>query len=187
LRSRALRPAAAPAAVFGAALLAAALALVLGSCAKPKPAGEGASGSAPVDTLPPAALTERAQRDSARVAQLALAYFDRLARKRPDDALALFFPESLRVATPQGGIEVEGRSAGAAAQIAAEESSAARVRRIVLLRKSETELLENTYRETWWLRYVPDRADSAVLERRLHVIQQLGNDTRWLGRVKPGP
>jgi hypothetical protein len=184
LRPRSPFPAAA---LATGALLAAALPLGLSSCAKPKPASEGpAAAAGPADSLPSAALTERAQRDSARVAQLVLAYFDRVARRQPGAALKLFFPESIRVATPEGGIEVEGQSAGIAQQIAAEDSAAARVRRIVLLRKAETELLENTYRETWWLRYVPDRSDSTVLERRLRVIQQLGNDTRWLGRMSAG-
>jgi hypothetical protein len=184
LRPRSPFPAAALAA---GALLTAVLPLALSSCARQKAASQGPAASTPADSLPSVALTERAQRDSARVAQLVLAYFDRVARKRPGEALKLFFPESIRVATPEGGIEVEGQSAGAAQEIAAEDSATARVRRIVLLRKSETELLENTYRETWWLRYVPERTDSAVVERRLRVIQQLGNDTRWLGRMHAGP
>jgi hypothetical protein len=106
--------------------------------------------------------------------------------KQRDKALELFFPESLRIATGGGGVEVEGRSVEAAIRIAAEESTAARVRRIVLLRRAAKDLLDNNYRETWGLRYIPDRADSAIIERRVFVIQQLGSDTRWLGKVEAG-
>jgi hypothetical protein len=131
-------------------------------------------------------LTERAERDSARVAQLVVAYLDRVSRKKSEAALGLFFPESIRVATPEGGVEVEGRGLAAARAIARDESTAAAVRRILNLRRADFELLEMTYRETWWLRYVPDRPDSTAVERRFHVLQQLGDDTRWLGRMDPG-
>ncbi len=156
--------------------------LGLSSCAK-KTAESPPEGVAELESLPPADLSERALRDSARVADLVLAYFKRIAQGKRDQALELFYPESLLIARPDSGIDIEGQSAAIARQIAAEDSSAARVRRIVLLRKAETELLQQTYRETWWLRYVPNRSDSSVIERRFRVIQQLGNDTRWLGKM----
>jgi hypothetical protein len=167
------------------ACLAIPLALGLASCAgkdEPKPGANIHD----FDSLPPAGLTERGARDSARVGQLVVAYFERVAAKQRDKALELFFPESLRIATEDGGIEIEGRSVEAAARISAEESTAARVRRIVLLRRGAKDLLQNNYRETWGLRYVPDQTDSAVVEWRVFVIQQLGSDTRWLGKVVAG-
>jgi hypothetical protein len=167
------------------ACLAVVLALGLASCAK-KDAPKAGAGTGTFDSLPPAELTERGARDSARVAQLLVAYFERVTAKQRDKALELFFPESLRIATGGGGVEVEGRSVEAAIRIAVEESTAARVRRIVLLRRAAKDLLDNNYRETWGLRYIPDRADSAIIERRVFVIQQLGSDTRWLGKVAAG-
>lgn len=155
----------------------------LSSCGRQEAQPES-PGSDSLDSLPPAELTERGARDSARVAELVTAYFARVATKDRDAALELFFPESLRVATPDGAIEIEGRSSENANTIAADETTAAPLRRIVLLRRASRELLENTYRETWAMRYIPDREDSAAVERRFHVLQQLGNDTRWLGRFE---
>jgi hypothetical protein len=60
------------------------------------------------------------------------------------------------------------------------------VRRILLLRRVEQELLEQTYREIWMARFVPDRPDSAPVELKFHVIEPLGRDTRWLGSIPPG-
>ena len=134
------------------------------------------------DTLPSAALTERGQRDSARVARLVVAYFGALSEDRLGDARALFFPESLLVATPDGGVELEGRSSDMERQLAA-DASASPVRRIEILRRANTELLDNTYRETWIVQWIPEAADSARQLRRIHVLQQLGDDARWLGRM----
>jgi hypothetical protein len=170
---------------FLSACLALGLALGLTSCAK-QAAPEKQPNIDDFDSLPPAELTERGARDSARVAQLAVAYFERVAARRRDKALELFFPESLLVGREDGSVETEGRSLEAAARVAADESTAARIRRVVLLRRATRDLLENTYREIWGLRYVPDRDDSSVVERRLHVIQQLGQDTRWLGKIEAG-
>jgi hypothetical protein len=162
------------------AFLAATL-LLLSACAKKPPKSAEKAGT--YDSLPPAALTERAQRDSARAAQLLVAYYDFLAKKDAAGAARLFYPESIRVATPNGGIEVEGQSTELAARLAVEESTASRVRRIELLRRASVELLEQTYRESWVARWVPDRPDSTPIERRFHLIQPLGRDTRWLGRM----
>lgn len=161
------------------------LALLPAACARQGKEDNGSS--TPPDTLPPAALTERAERDSGRVAQLALAYYRYLSRKDPDGAGQLFFPESIRVATPEGSVLIEGRSNEIRRRIEDDMSKAKPVRRIVLLRRSGRDLLESTYRETWLLRFVPDGPDSAVVERRIHVIQQLGSDTRWLGRMDVAP
>jgi hypothetical protein len=159
------------------------LALALVGCAERSDSPRG--GGVALDSLPGAALTERAQRDSARVATLVVAYYDALARDRLGEARALFFPESIRVATPEGGVVVEGRSGELEARLLA-DSGAPPVRRIVVLRRANTELLDNTFRETWWVRWVPERDDSAQLERRIHVLQQLGEDARWLGRMHTG-
>jgi len=159
------------------------LALVVVGCAERSdspPAGNTA-----LDSLPGAALTERAQRDSARVAALVVAYYDALARDQADEARELFFPESILVATPEGGVVVEGRSGELDVRLLA-DSGAPAVRRIVLLRRANTELLDNTYREIWWVRWVPESDDSTEIERRIHVLQQLGKDARWLGRMHTG-
>lgn len=168
-----------------AAALLASLVLLAGACARRETKSEGSA--PPPDTLPPAALTERAERDSVRVAKLVVAYYRYLSRKDPDGADQLFFPESIRVGTPDGAILVEGLSTEIRRRIEDEMLKAKPVRRIVLLRKSGRELLESTFRETWLLRFVPDGPDSAVVERRIHVIQQLGSDTRWLGRMDVAP
>jgi len=131
--------------------------------------------------MPPAALTERAQRDSARAARLLIAYYDFMADKDTGAAAKLFYPESIRVATPDGGVEIEGQSTDLENRLAA-DSAVSRVRRIELVRRASRELLEQTYREEWIARWIPDRPDSSPLERRFHLIQPLGRDTRWLGR-----
>lgn len=137
-----------------------------------------------LDTLPPPALTGRAQRDSARVAQLLVAYYDFTVRRDTAGVRRLFYPESILVATPEGGVVVEGQGSDNLRAIAAGPGQASRIRRIVLLRRVTQELLEQTYREIWLARFVPDRADSAIVEKRFHVIEPLGRDTRWLGRME---
>src|SRR5262249_40431544 len=111
----------------------AAICLFASACARKAP-GTSAKQAA-YDSLPPAALTERAQRDSARVAQLLVAYYDFLARKDLASATRLFYPESIQVALPAGGYEVEGQGAELPQRLAREESTAVRVRRIQLLRR----------------------------------------------------
>jgi len=166
-----------------AGLLAASLVcLIAGACGGGKSTSES---SAPaLDTLPPPALTGRAQRDSARVAQLLVAYYDLTVRRDTAGVRRLFYPESILVATPEGGVVVEGQGSEVLRAIAAGPGQASRVRHIVLLRRVTQELLEQTYRETWLARFVPDRADSAIVEKRFHVIEPLGRDTRWLGRME---
>jgi len=164
-----------------AALLAAGFfCLIAGACNR----GSTPSSSSAPDTLPPPALTDRAQRDSARVAQLLVAYYDFTVKRDTAGVRRLFYPESILVATPEGGFVVEGQGSGNLRAIAAGPGKASRVRRIVLLRRVTSELLEQTYRETWLARFVPDRADSATVEMRFHVIEPLGRDTRWLGLME---
>jgi hypothetical protein len=98
----------------------------------------------------------------------------------------LFYPESILVGTPDGGVEVEGQGSAMLARLADSSAKAIPIRRIVLLRRVTQELLEQTYRETWLVRFIPDRADSAQVEMRFHVIEPLGSDTRWLGSL-PAP
>lgn len=164
------------------ALLAAGLlCLIAGACSGKK--ADSTSSPAP-DTLPPPALSDRAQRDSARVAQLLVAYYDFTVKRDTASVRRLFYPESILVATPEGGFVVEGQGSANLRAIAAGPGNAGRVRRIVLLRRVTSELLEQTYREIWLARFVPDRADSATVEMRFHVIEPLGRDTRWLGLME---
>jgi hypothetical protein len=165
------------------AAVALALTLALSGCARQEEPRTDSETSA--DSVPAAALTERAQRDSARVAALVIAYFDALSRNEPQDARELFFPESIAVATPEGGVEVEGRSGAMEVQLAA-DSGSPRVRRLIVLRRASTELLENQYREIWFVHWVQETEDSTEQRRRIHVLQQLGNDDRWLGRMHAG-
>jgi hypothetical protein len=134
--------------------------------------------------LPPPALTERAQRDSSRVAQLVVSYFGYLNRGDTRKALQLFFPDSIPVAKAEGGILVEGRSAEATVEIDMDRQLDPFVR-IDLLRRAEREMLEETFREIWLLHFTVADADSSRLERRIHIIQQMGSDTRFLGRMLP--
>ena len=164
-----------------AALLAASLfCLIAGACGR----GSSSRPASSSDSLPPPALGDRAQRDSARVAQLLLAYYDFVVRRDTASVRRLFYPESIEVATPDGGVVVEGQGSALLRDIAAGPGKASRIRRILLLRRVTTEMLEQTYRESWLARFVPDRADSAAVELRFHVIEPLGQDTRWLGHLE---
>jgi hypothetical protein len=147
---------------------------------------QGTDSEIPEDpfALPPPALTERAQRDSGRVAQLVISYFGYLNRGDRYRAMQLFFPDSIPVAREDGGVLVEGRSAEAAVEIDLDRELDPFVR-IDLLRRVETELLEETYREIWLLHFTVADGDSSRLERTIHVIQRLGSDTRFLGRMLP--
>jgi hypothetical protein len=171
----------------GAALVAAVLvALALGACARHAKQEEKPPVSISPDSLPPPALTDRAQRDSARVADVFLAYFRFMARHDSASVRRLFYPESILVGTPDGGYEVEGQSSALLARIADPNVKEHPVRRLILLRRVEQELLKQTYREIWLARFVPDRPDSARVEVKFHVIEPLGQDTRWLGWIPPG-
>lgn len=162
-----------------AAAVAAVLCCVIaGGCEKKPPA----TSSTPVDSLSPN-LTDRDQRDSARVAQLLFAYYDFTLRRDTASVRRLFYPESILVATPDGGVEVEGQGSELLRQIAAGPGQASRIRRLLLLRRASRDLLEQTYREIWVARFVPERADSAEVEMHVHAIEPLGQDTRWLGRL----
>lgn len=134
--------------------------------------------------LPTPALSERAQRDSARVANLVVAYFGYVARGDDRRAFELFYPDSIPVATADGGLIVEGRSQDAIYEMNQDRGAEA-FGEIVLLRKTTTELLETTYRETWLLHYRLEDADSILHERNIHVLRQLGDDVRFLGRMRP--
>jgi len=172
----------------GAALAAAVMiALLLGACGREakKPEQEKSASISP-DSLPPPALSERAQRDSARVADVFLAYFRFMAKRDSASVRRLFYPESLLVGTPDGSYEVEGQSSALLARIADPNVKEHPVRRLVLLRRVDQELLEQTYREIWLARFIPDRPDSALVEVKFHVIEPLGQDTRWLGSIPPG-
>src|SRR5262245_53390090 len=91
-----------------------ALALLVGACSHKAPDRS----AAPPDTMPRPALTDRAQRDSARVAQLLLAYYRFTASRDSASLRKLFYPESLLVGTPDGGFEVEGQGSALLARIA---------------------------------------------------------------------
>jgi hypothetical protein len=134
--------------------------------------------------LPPPALTERAQRDSGRVAQLVISYFGYLGRGEEYRARQLFFPDSIPVATIDGGVLMEGRSAETAVEMDLDRQLDP-FARIDLLRRAETEMLEETYREKWLLRFTVADEDSTQLERTIHVLRQLGSDIRFLGRMRP--
>ena len=159
-----------------------ALALIAGACARK---GPDQSSAPPPDTLPPPALTDRAQRDSARVAQILLAYYEFVAKRDTAAVRRLFYPESILVGTPDGGVEVEGQGSALLQHVANLPHGASPIGRIVLLRRKSQELLEQTYRETWIARFTLGARDTAVIETRFHVIEPLGRDTRWLGSI-PG-
>jgi hypothetical protein len=162
------------------------MALVLGACAQKEKEAANPPPSVSPDSLPPPAFTERAQRDSARVAEVFLAYFRFMARHDSASVRRLFYPESILVGTPDGGYEVEGQGSALLARIADPKVKVHPVKRLVLLRRVNQELLRQTYREIWLARFVPDRPDSAPVETRFHVIEPLGQDTRWLGSIPPG-
>jgi len=168
-----------------AALLAAActLALALGACARHQK--EEAAAPAP-DSLPPPAMSDRAQRDSARVADVFLAYFRFMARHDTASVRRLFYPDSILVGTADGGYEVEGQGSALLRHIADPKAKEVPVRRIIYLRRVSQDLLEQTYREVWTVRFVPERADSTPVDMKFHAIEPLGKDTRWLGSFPPG-
>jgi hypothetical protein len=159
-------------------------ALALGACSRH--GKEQESPSVSPDSLPPPALTDRAQRDSARVAEVFLAYYRFMAKHDTASVRRLFYPESILVGRPDGSYDVEGQGAALLLRIADPKVKEHPVRRILLLRRVEQELLEQTYREIWMARFVPDRPDSAPVELKFHVIEPLGRDTRWLGSIPPG-
>lgn len=161
------------------------LALALGACARHEQEHEATASLSP-DSLPPPALTDRAQRDSARVAEVFLAYFRFMAKHDTASVRRLFYPDSILVGTSDGSYEVEGQGSALLARIADPNTKEHPVRRILLLRRADQELLEQTYREIWVARFVPDRPDSAPVEIKFHVIEPLGRDTRWLGWIPPG-
>jgi len=165
-------------------VLATLLAFALGACERHTE--EKPSAALSPDSLPPPAFTERAQRDSARVAEGFLAYFRFMAKHDTAAVRRLFYPESILVGTSDGSYEVEGQSSALLARIADPNTKEHPVRRIVLLRRADQALLEQTYREIWVARFVPDRPDSAPVEIKFHVIEPLGQDTRWLGSIPPG-
>src|SRR5262245_45235025 len=167
----------------GALALSLALALVAGACSHKAPDRS----ATPPDTLPPTALTHRPQRESARVAQLRLAYYRFTASRDSAAVLRLFYPESLLVGTPDGGFEVEGQASALLARLADLPKNAKPIQRIVLLRRKAQELLEVTYRERWIARFVLDGPDTSVTEIGVHVIEPLGQDTRWLGSIPAHP
>ena len=134
--------------------------------------------------LPPAALTERAERDSARVANVVEAFFVFTHRGDTDKAYACYFPDSIPVATPGGDAIWEGQSLYARAEIA-EEAKRPPFGRIEILRRAEVELLERTQREIWLLHFRRADEDSTRVTRRIHVLHGLGDDTRFLGRMRP--
>ena len=136
--------------------------------------------------LPPAALTERAHRDSARVAQVVLAFYHFAHAGDRDKAFACFFPDSIPVGTPDGQVIWEGQSSRAWREIET-EAQATRPARIEYLRRAEVELLEKTEREIWLLQLVRADADSTRETIRIHTINALGDDKRFLGRTRPEP
>jgi hypothetical protein len=148
----------------------------------PAPEGPGPDPFA----LPPAALTGRAQRDSARVAQLVRAFTHFAHEGEHDKAFACYYPDSIPVAAPGGQVIWEGQSGRAWAEIRA-EAGATRPARIEYLRRAEAELLEKTEREIWLLQVVLADADSTRETRRIHTINGLGDDKRFLGRMRPEP
>jgi hypothetical protein len=156
--------------------------LALGACARHTPHEQGSTSP---DSLPPPALTDRAQRDSARVADVFLAYYRFMAKHDTASVRRLFYPESILVGTPDGGYEVEGQGSALLHRIADPNVKEHPIRRLTLLRRVDQELLEQTYREIWMARFVPDRPDSAPVELKFHVIEPLGQDTRWLGSIPP--
>jgi len=160
-----------------------ALAFIVGACGRHH---GGEAGSTSPDSLPPPAQSDRAERDSARVAEVFLAYFRFMAKHDTASVRRLFYPESILVATPDGGYEVEGQGTALLRHITDPNTKVVPVRRILLLRRAEQELLEQTYREIWVTRFVPERADSTPVEMKFHVIEPLGKDTRWLGSLPPG-
>jgi hypothetical protein len=164
-----------------------ALAFALGACAQhAKEQAQSQTPSVSPDSLPPPAFTERGQRDSARVAEVFLAYFRFMAKRDSASVRRLFYPESILVGKPDGSYEVEGQGSAILARIADPNVKEHPVRRIVLLRRVNQELLKQTYREIWLARFVPERPDSAPVEVKFHVIEPLGQDTRWLGWIPPG-
>lgn len=171
-----MRPVANPATILAVVVL------TLGACS---PAGETPPGGEPDPfALPPAQITERALRDSARVAQLVMAFAHFAHEGQRDKAFACYYPDSLPVAAPEGLVIWEGQSARAWAEIE-EESKATRPARIEYLRRVETELLDNTQREIWHLQLVRADADSTRDTRRIHTVNGLGDDKRFLGRMRP--
>ncbi len=157
--------------------------LALGACDRPETEAPAEVDPDPF-ALPPAALTERAHRDSARVAQVLLACFHFARAGDYDKAFACYFPDSIPVGTPDGQVIWEGQSGRAWAEIRAEAKEAP-VARIEVLRRAEIELLEKTEREIWHLRFVRADADSTRETRLIHTINGLGDDKRFLGRVRP--
>ena len=134
--------------------------------------------------LPPAALTERAHRDSARVAQVVQAFFHFSHRGDVEKAYACYFPDSIPVATPSGDAIWEGQSMYAMAEIA-DEAGREPFGRIEILRRAEVELLEKTQREIWLLQFLRADEESTRVTRRIHILHGLGDDTRFLGRIRP--
>ena len=166
-------------------LAAALLSLPLAACDR---GGSETAGPAaePVDpfAIPAAALTERAQRDSARVAQLVQAFFQFAHRGETDKAFACYFPDSIPVATPGGDAIWEGQSQFAWAEIN-DEVSRPSFAGIEILRRAEVELLERTQREIWLLQFRRGDVDSTRVRRRIHILHGLGDDTRFVGRIRP--
>lgn len=164
--------------------LAALLSLPLAAC--DRGAEEEATEAEVIDpfALPPAALTERAQRDSARVAQVVEAFFVFTHRGDREKAYACYFPDSIPVATPSGDAIWEGQSMYAVAEIN-DEAGRPPFGRIEILRRAEVELLERTQREIWLLQFLRGDEDSTHVTRRIHILHGLGDDTRFLGRMRP--